>query len=471
MSRKIRANRTRLIPVMLLLAILLSLSIAKADQNKYPDPARFENAVKKFEAADRIKFPAEGSVLCIGSSSIRMWHEWIEYDLAPLEIIPRGFGGSNTNDLLHYTDRIVLPYKPRAIVVYEGDNDIAQGISPEKISETFSKFTAKVNKKLPDCRIYFLAIKPSIARWRLWPKMQQANKLIAEKCKKEPRLTYVDIASPMLDENGKPKKEIFKKDNLHLNRGGYMIWKNVLKPILEKTELKFARRISKQSVVTLPDSIAGKTEFLNKDFLLYLPKSYAESKELPLMIFLHGMGERGTNLKKVTVHGPPKLIEQGKDFPFIVVSPQCTKDIKGKGWWKTDDLSQLLDYVKDCYNIDEDRIYLTGLSMGGYATWDWITKQPDTFAAAVPICGGGQPEKAKSIANLPIWVFHGAKDKTVPIEKSRQMVDALKKHGSNVKFKIYPNAPHDSWTETYNNPELYKWLAKQFKSPKRERRD
>ena len=143
------------------------------------------------------------------------------------------------NDALHYTNRIVLPYKPRAILVYEGDNDIANGIAPKKIADTFLTFTKKVHKELPKCRIYFLSIKPSIARWSMWPKMKEANSLIAAECTKDKRLTFVDVASGMVDDEGNPRKEIFKKDNLHMTRDGYVIWRNALRPILVKAELQF----------------------------------------------------------------------------------------------------------------------------------------------------------------------------------------------------------------------------------------
>ena len=132
-----------------------------------------------------------------------------------------------------------VEYKPRAVVVYEGDNDIAQGIAPEKIADTFRTFIKKVHKKFPKCRIYFLSIKPSISRWSLWPKMKAANSLIAAECTRDKRLTFVDVASGMLDEKGNPRKEIFKKDNLHMTRDGYLIWQNALRPILVKTELQF----------------------------------------------------------------------------------------------------------------------------------------------------------------------------------------------------------------------------------------
>ncbi len=143
------------------------------------------------------------------------------------------------NDALHYADRIVLPYRPRAIVLYEGDNDIAQGIKPKTIADTFRLFVDKIHGELPECRIYFLSIKPSIKRWHLWPKMKKANRLIAAACSKDERLTYVDVASGMLNDEGNPRKEIFQEDDLHMTRAGYILWQNALKPILLEAELQY----------------------------------------------------------------------------------------------------------------------------------------------------------------------------------------------------------------------------------------
>ena len=201
------------------------------------------------------------------------------------------------------------------------------------------------------------------------------------------------------------------------------------------------------------------SESIELGYLLSLPENYSDSKKkFPLMLFLHGVGERGTDVNKVKLHGPPRLIAEGKDYDFIVVSPQCPPD----KWWNdvSDGLNKLVDNIVANYNVDPDRLYITGLSMGGFGTWDMITKYPDKFAAAAPICGGGNSYLAKErLGKLPIWVFHGAKDGTVSIDKSKEMVEALKANGnSNYKFTIYPEAGHDAWTETYNNPELYEWM-------------
>jgi predicted peptidase len=194
-------------------------------------------------------------------------------------------------------------------------------------------------------------------------------------------------------------------------------------------------------------------------YLLYLPEDYEKQASWPLVLFLHGSGERGDDLQLVKKHGPPKLIAAGRKFPFIVVSPQAPKS-KGRGW-EPFELTALLDDVSEHYKVDADRVYVTGLSMGGYGAWSLAAYTPDRFAAIVPICGGGDPALARRLAKLPIWVFHGAKDPVVPLERSEVMVEALKKRESDVKFTVYPEALHDSWTETYENPQLYEWLLKQ----------
>ena len=193
------------------------------------------------------------------------------------------------------------------------------------------------------------------------------------------------------------------------------------------------------------------------DYLLFLPQGYEKSRQRwPLMQFLHGSGESGTNLAKVKTHGPPKVVESKPDFPFILVSPQSD----GRGW-NSDTLNALLNEVIRKYRVDKHRIYLTGLSMGGSGTWMLAAAHPERFAAIVPICGRGNPADATKLAALPIWVFHGAKDGTVPVQRSRNMVEAVRAAGGNVKFTEYPEAKHDCWTESYNNPELYKWLLAQ----------
>ncbi len=199
------------------------------------------------------------------------------------------------------------------------------------------------------------------------------------------------------------------------------------------------------------------TKTLSCNYLLFLPENYGEQeKDWPLMLFLHGAGERGYDLQKVKVHGPPKIVEKQKDFPFIVVSPQCP----GGVWWdeKLDVLTNLLDDIVAKYDVDEERVYLTGLSMGGYGTWALASRYPDRFAAIAPICGGGTHIMALGLNKVPIWAFHGAKDQRVPVGESERMVETINARGGNAKLTIYLDAGHDSWTESYENQELYDWL-------------
>jgi len=236
-----RYNKISITKIFLLFVVgSITVSCAKkAIENDYGDPTVFEEEIQVFESADLQISPPNNAIVCIGSSSIRGWHETIHDDLAPLTIIARGFGGSNMNDALYYTDRIILPYEPRAVIIYEGDNDIAQGIYPNKIDDIFTEVINKIHRQLPQCRIYFLSIKPSASRWNMWPKMVQTNKLIAEKCANDGRLIFVDVSTAMLNEDGEPRDEIFLSDELHMNRSGYEIWANILKPILLESELHF----------------------------------------------------------------------------------------------------------------------------------------------------------------------------------------------------------------------------------------
>jgi predicted peptidase len=209
------------------------------------------------------------------------------------------------------------------------------------------------------------------------------------------------------------------------------------------------------------------TRTVSADYLLFLPKGYDAkgSQRWPLMLFLHGAGERGSDLKKVTVHGPPKLVKNKPEFPFILVSPQCPEGET----WSDEVLIGLLDDVIEKHQIDTNRVYLTGLSMGGYGTWSLGVKHPERFAAIAPVCGGGETinvllasrKKSAALKSLGVWAFHGAKDLVVKLEESERMVAALKKAGvKELELTVYPEAQHDSWTETYANEKLYEWFLK-----------
>ncbi len=214
----------RLIVVLLLpLFFCLGHDASAAD----PAPNRFEGAIKAFEASDKKKAPPEGAILFVGSSSIRMWE--LDKSFPELTTIRRGFGGSHISDSIEFADRIILPYKPKVVVIYAGDNDINAGKTPEQVLKDYDTLTAKIHGALPKTRIIYIAIKPSIKRWSLVKKMRQANAMIKESIAKDPRQSFADIDTPMLGNDGRPRAELFSKDGLHLNEAGYALWAEVIK--------------------------------------------------------------------------------------------------------------------------------------------------------------------------------------------------------------------------------------------------
>lgn len=205
---------------------------------------------------------------------------------------------------------------------------------------------------------------------------------------------------------------------------------------------------------------AAFTDSLN--YLLYTPRGYDpdEQRQWPLILFLHGAGQRGEDLAAVKKHGIPRIAEEG-DLPFVVISPQCPRNT----WWPehADTLMSLVDSIVASHRVDASRIYVTGLSMGGYGTWHMGVCYPERFAALAPICGGGLwahgfPERAAALKNVPVWAFHGALDQTVPLQASQELVNVLQAAGGDVRLTVYSDAAHDAWTRTYDDPALYEWF-------------
>jgi predicted peptidase len=208
-------------------------------------------------------------------------------------------------------------------------------------------------------------------------------------------------------------------------------------------------------------------------YLLYLPPEYqvdpgnaknGDGRGWPLVLFLHGSGGRGDNIEIIKGQGLPMLVAQGKQFPFILVSPQCPADER----WDAMVLSRLLTEMEQRYKVDPDRIYVTGLSMGGSGTWELAMREPDRFAAIVPICGRADPGRIRTEAppRLAVWAFHGEKDPVVPAEQSQRMIDALRKAGdTEAKLTIYPGIGHDAWTRAYDDPELFRWMLRHKRVP------
>jgi predicted peptidase len=233
-------------------------------------------------------------------------------------------------------------------------------------------------------------------------------------------------------------------------------------PCLRAAEEKPAPGSQTKQSLEVPDDKGGKTTL---HYWLALPPA-SESKPAggwPVMFFFHGAGERGDNLDLVKKHGPPSLHGKKRELnKFIIVSPQCPQ---GR-WWDITALKGLVDHTLKSQAIDADRVTLTGLSMGGFATWGLLAAHPSLPAAAVPICGGGDPSKAASFKDVPIHCYHGAKDNVVPQSKSDEMIEAHKKAGGTPQYTIFPNAGHDSWTEAYADGKLYGWMLAQKRAAK-----
>jgi len=218
----------------LLLWVLSVVGVASGESKPVadPDPNRFAAEIKAFAEWDSRNAVVPNPVLFVGSSSIRLWrtHE----SFPDLPVVNRGFGGSQVSDVIHFVDRVVFPYKPSVIVFYAGDNDLAAGKSAQRVFQDCRRFIGLVHARQPATRIVFLGIKPSRARWSLWPQAQKANELLADFCKSDNRLFFTDLGTPLLGPDGMPVASLFLKDQLHLNDQGYAVWSKALTPVLQK---------------------------------------------------------------------------------------------------------------------------------------------------------------------------------------------------------------------------------------------
>lgn len=200
-------------------------------------------------------------------------------------------------------------------------------------------------------------------------------------------------------------------------------------------------------------------------FQLFIPRAYLvaqKQRRWPLMIFLHGSGERGSDLALVKVHGPPKKADQDPDFPFVLISPQLPALVEE---WDIAKLNAILDHALETLNVDPDRVYLTGLSRGAYGTLDWALANPDRFAAIVPVAGRSDLQRACTLKDMPTWFFHGDRDDTVIPNGSFDMQRAIRACGGQPRLTIYPDLGHNSWDPAYDDPALYLWLLKQRRPP------
>jgi lysophospholipase L1-like esterase len=228
-------HRTRFVVPVAVLALLIGIRLAAA-QAADPDPARFAAEINSFEDLDRKNTPPKNAVLFVGSSTIKRWNT--AEGFRALTVINRGFGGSHIADVNHYFDQTVRKYAPRVIVFYAGDNDIGGGENPDGVFADYQTFVEKVHAAKPDTEIFFIAIKPSLARWKLWDIMKALNERIRAFSSSRPRLHFIDVAPPMLGADGRPRPELFVEDGLHMTPAGYEIWNGLVSRALTSASLK-----------------------------------------------------------------------------------------------------------------------------------------------------------------------------------------------------------------------------------------
>lgn len=216
----------------LIVCVFMAVAVAVVCLAEPKAENRFEKEIRVFEKTDSKNTAADNAILFVGSSSIRMW---ATQDYFPkLKVINRGFGGSQISDVIHFSHRIVFPYKPKLIVFYAGDNDVAVGKKAQRVFDDYKSFVKLAREQLPKTPIIFIAIKPSMSRWKLWPEMKKANAMIEGFCQSDPALFYFDAATPLLGTDGKPNNDLFMPDLLHLNAQGYKAWTKRLTPVIEK---------------------------------------------------------------------------------------------------------------------------------------------------------------------------------------------------------------------------------------------
>jgi lysophospholipase L1-like esterase len=216
------------------LAILLLVgACARAAAALALDPTRFEADIRAFEAADRASPPPLGGVVFIGSSSIKNWTD-VAADFPGIPVLNRGFGGSTLADIVYYEDRILLPYRPRLVVLYAGDNDLAEGRTPERLLRDYREFTARLRTALPAARLVYVSIKPSPSRRAYIDRMRETNQRIRAEIARDNLQAYVDVFTPMLDATGQPRPELFLADSLHMTRAGYVLWRALLAPVVHQ---------------------------------------------------------------------------------------------------------------------------------------------------------------------------------------------------------------------------------------------
>ena len=219
-------------PIRFIVIAAFGAACAHAPAQRIVEPPRFGAEIARFDSVDRTQMPVPGGVVFVGSSTIRLWPD-LKADFPGVNVIQRGFGGSRLDEVLRYTPKIVIAYKPKLIVLYAGDNDLAEGRTVDQVFEDYKSFVALVHRSLPNTKIVFVSIKPSESRWNLVGEMRSANEMIRRFTVTDTRLEYVDVFNPMLGADGRPRPELFRPDKLHMTADGYALWRSILTPVVK----------------------------------------------------------------------------------------------------------------------------------------------------------------------------------------------------------------------------------------------
>ncbi|MBN1804144.1 MAG: alpha/beta hydrolase fold domain-containing protein [Sedimentisphaerales bacterium] len=455
------------------------------EQNLQETNNRWEKTIQNFEDWDSKNTFVKDAVLFVGSSSIRLWPTREHFPEFP--VINRGFGGCHISDVNYFAHRIVLPYKPRVIVFYAGDNDIAGKKTAQRVFDDYMKFVKLVHKSLPSTRIIFVGIKPSGSRWSLWPQMKEANSMIEKFSDTDSRLFYFDSATPLFGSDGKPDAGFFLKDNLHLNEKGYDAWTKRLKPIVQKAFEMNIKTGEKRTYLNV-EYVPGGHERQKLD--IYLPEQGENKNPVPIVVWIHGGAWLEGN--KQNCHSRVFL----KDgFAAASINYRLSRHAIFPA--QIEDCKAAIRYLRanaKKYNIDPDRIGVWGSSAGGHlaamlgttsdvkdfdkgpnihissrvqAVCDFFgptdfTKMNDFEgsmnhdAADSPeslLVGGAIQEnkdackRANPITYVsrddpPFLIVHGDKDPLVPYNQSELLYEALKKANVDAKFHTVKGGGH-----------------------------
>jgi acetyl esterase/lipase len=455
---------------------------------------RWEKTIQSFEDWDSKNSFPRNAVLFVGSSSIRLWPTRKYFPEFP--VLNRGFGGCHISDVNYFAHRIVLPYKPKVIVFYAGDNDIAGKKTAQRVFDDYLKFVKLVHRNLPATRIIFVGIKPSGSRWSLWPQMKEANLRIKEFCDRDKRLFYFDSATPLLASDGRPDEGFYLKDNLHLNSKGYDAWTEAIKPTVKKAfKMELTKLLAEHGIES-----ESKGTYLNVEYVpggherqkldIYLPDQETYTKPVPMVVWIHGgawrAGDKENCRSRVFLEDGYAAASINYRLSHHAIFPAQIEDCKAA-------IRYLRANAKK-YNIDPERIGVWGSSAGGHlvallgttsdvkgfdkdsnlhvsskvqAVCDFFgptdftrmndfegkmdhntADSPESLLVGGPIqenkeaCKRANPITYVSRNDPPFLIVHGDKDPLVPHNQSELLYESLMKADVDVKFHTVKGGGH-----------------------------